>query len=257
MLRLVINLDRSLDRWEFISQQFSNLNLPITRVSGVDGYQLSAETLLNLQPPLQEKWEFPRRLLPGEIGCYLSHIKCWKILVESGEPWALVAEDDIRISAEARQFFRDASWIPSGIELVQPFAHFDNYTMKVAKKEYSVMDGRKLFHPFKPYPIGTLAYFISRECARDAIFASNRLGMPVDEFMFGPMSSWAKKHPVWKLNPTLVLPSEIESTIQSINIKKQQTSSAWARLSPRRHCRKLLNSLRHILFSKKETFIFK
>lgn len=256
MLRLVINLDRSPNRWEFISKQFANLNLPVTRVSGVDGNKLSAETQLNLQPPLKEKWEFPRRLLPGEIGCYLSHVKCWKILVESDDPWALIVEDDIRISAEARKFFLDASWIPSGIELVQPFAHSANYPMKVAKKEYSVMDGRKLFHPFKPYPIGTIAYFISRECARDALLASDLLGMPIDEFMFGPMSSWAKKHPVWKLNPTLVLPIEIDATIQIENIRNQ-TSSAWARLSPRRHCRKMLNSLRHMLFSKKETFVFK
>lgn len=257
MLRLVINLDRSPDRWKFISQQFYNLNLPVTRVSGVDGYKLSTETQLNLQPPLKEKWEFPRRLLPGEIGCYLSHIKCWKTLIESDESWALVIEDDVQISTEAKKFFNDASWIPSGIELVQPFAHSANYTMKVAKKEYTVLDGRKLFHPFKPYPIGTIAYFISRKCAKDALLASSKLGMPVDEFMFGPMSSWAKKHPVWKLNPTLVLPAEFDSTINQSNIKNQQVSSAWAWLSPRRHCRKVLNSLRHILFSKKETFVFK
>lgn len=257
MLRLVINLDRSPERWESVRNQFDQLNLPITRISGVDGRQLSAETLRNIQMPLKDKWEFPRLLSPGEVGCYLSHIKCWELLAKSKESWALIIEDDIQISPEAADFFRDASWIPKDLELVQPFNFFDDCTMKVAKHEYSVMHGRKLMHPYKPYPVGTLAYFITRKCAVDALAASRKLGMPVDEFLFGPMSSWAKKHPVWKLNPVLALPVGFDSTIKLNRDKKSHTSSAWARLSPRRHCRKLLNSLRHILFSKKETFIFK
>ncbi|WP_443743135.1 glycosyltransferase family 25 protein [Sutterella sp.] len=257
MLRLVINLDRSPERWESVRNQFDQLNLPITRISGVDGRQLSTETLRNIQMPLKDKWEFPRLLSPGEVGCYLSHIKCWELLAKSKESWALIIEDDIQISPEAADFFRDASWIPKDLELVQPFNFFDNCTMKVAKHEYSVMHGRKLMHPYKPSPIGTLAYFITKKCALDALAASRKLGMPVDEFLFGSMSSWAKKHPVWKLNPVLALPVGFDSTIQLNRGKKPHTSSTWARLSPRRYFMRLQNSLRRRLCSKKEVFIFK
>jgi len=34
---------------------------------------------------------------PGEVGCALSHTYVWRDFLESGEEWALVAEDDALI----------------------------------------------------------------------------------------------------------------------------------------------------------------
>ena len=36
---------------------------------------------------------------PGEVGCTLSHTYVWRDFLESGEEWALVAEDDALIHA--------------------------------------------------------------------------------------------------------------------------------------------------------------
>ena len=38
-------------------------------------------------------------LLPGDIGCAMSHREVWMLIAESDEPWTLVFEDDARITS--------------------------------------------------------------------------------------------------------------------------------------------------------------
>ncbi len=47
---------------------------------------------------------FARRFLfrppPGQIGCYLSHFKAYRALLDSGDESALILEDDAELSSE-------------------------------------------------------------------------------------------------------------------------------------------------------------
>ena len=257
MLRFVINLDRSIDRWMSISGNLAKLGIAAERVAGVDGRLMSNEECQKLQPNLRSKWEFPREISKGEIGCYLSHIKCWESLRDSDEEWALIMEDDIAFSDRAIFYFTNQDWIPKGVDLVQPFIVEKRWRAKVEKSKIQLENGDRLLHPLKPYPVCTLAYFINRTTAIDALENSKKLAMPVDEFLFGPMSSWAKKHPVWRLNPAVVCGQEFESTIGSERRKLYMRSSMMAKYNPIRHIRKIKNSLHHILNSDVEDFEFK
>ena len=90
---LLINVDRSPERRLDSAQALHHLGLSWERVPGVDGAQLPELMIQQLNPPC--RWaEWFRPLTPGEIGCFLSHVRCWKTIVDRQWPCALILEDD-------------------------------------------------------------------------------------------------------------------------------------------------------------------
>jgi hypothetical protein len=56
----------------------------------------------------ESKWRRDKRLVSlklkrGEIGCYDSHLRLWKMLVENEIPMAIICEDDVNLSGNAQQ----------------------------------------------------------------------------------------------------------------------------------------------------------
>ncbi|MDO4583388.1 MAG: glycosyltransferase family 25 protein [Planctomycetia bacterium] len=90
----VINLDRSRDRWERVEQHFAALSIPLIRVPAVDG----RETPELEQKPFFDTWGFAfrcgKKVLPGELGCYASHLKAIRTFLASKMEFALICEDD-------------------------------------------------------------------------------------------------------------------------------------------------------------------
>lgn len=91
---LLINLDRSPDRLARCAPLLDRLGLPWERVSAVEGKLLPADRLAALNPHPAPHGEWFRKLTPGEIGCFLSHLRCWQLIEERGWDGALILEDD-------------------------------------------------------------------------------------------------------------------------------------------------------------------
>ncbi|MFD1745594.1 glycosyltransferase family 25 protein [Rhizobium helianthi] len=93
----LINIDRAAARRELLEKQAADLGIELERVAGVDGKAIPEADWVAVDKPL-----FLRRngrpLMPGEYGCYKSHLKAFERLIESGKPAALVIEDDISLS---------------------------------------------------------------------------------------------------------------------------------------------------------------
>jgi glycosyl transferase, family 25 len=88
----VINLkDRPNRRIEAISELHRN-GLQATFVDAVDGRTLDVNYLRNKKIIIDHRKY--RKLRRGEIGCYLSHLKCWQSILESKQPYGMVLEDD-------------------------------------------------------------------------------------------------------------------------------------------------------------------
>lgn len=145
----VINLDRSPDRWEHMQKQLSTIgaqhtSLKIQRVVGVDGSKLTEnEISFHQQSAFNlSKIACPRDLSKAEIGCYLSHKKCWEKLINSSSDWILILEDDITIFPSASKYIESPSWIPEGIDLVQIFISTNPWVALVDKKKYQITQQR-------------------------------------------------------------------------------------------------------------------
>lgn len=87
-----------LDRQKSISYEF---------IPAVDGRVLSKEQLDSLFDIETAEQKCMRKILPGEIGCTLSHQKCFKEIIDRNMQYALVLEDDIEITAPLECVFPD------------------------------------------------------------------------------------------------------------------------------------------------------
>lgn len=93
VISLVINLDRSPARLKKIAEQLNRLGLPWQRVIAVDGATLAMDDQTVLDTPRFHQ-QHGKPPLPGELGCYLSHVKALETLLSSNHEWGLVLEDD-------------------------------------------------------------------------------------------------------------------------------------------------------------------
>ena len=238
MLRLLINLDRSTDRLSEVTKRLNDLKIPFERVSAVDGCDLSQSTIESLTYPInhfETKVRFTRALTPGEIGCFLSHIKCWKKLASSTEKWALILEDDIQISTFARKYLIDDNWLPSDIKICQLSNLVPQQNGKIAEQPRKIDNFLSIVRPSAPIFLGTQAYFISKEFATRAIELSLKLPAPVDNFLFSPWFSLYNEYPLWKTSPILVIPKEeTESEIGQRSKKYTKKAPFWIRHGPKR-----------------------
>lgn len=96
LLVLVINLDRSPDRLKRIGERLDSLGLAWERLPASDGRLLDTH-----DTALLDRTEFGRRHgkhpLPGELGCYLSHVRAMRRVSESGAEFGLILEDDVQL----------------------------------------------------------------------------------------------------------------------------------------------------------------
>jgi glycosyl transferase, family 25 len=90
----VISLTRSKKRRDAIKAHLEHLAIAFTLVDAVDWQILESDYIETLTETLD--------IYPGDIGCYLSHIKTYELIVKSKVPVALVIEDDVTLSQEVK-----------------------------------------------------------------------------------------------------------------------------------------------------------
>ncbi|MDH4414481.1 MAG: glycosyltransferase family 25 protein [Rhizobium sp.] len=96
-----INLDRSTDRWQVLADRATELGLPLTRVSAVDG-KLTPEAEREAVDDGAFRRHTGRLMLAGEYGCYRSHIKALHAFLETDADIALIIEDDVELNADLK-----------------------------------------------------------------------------------------------------------------------------------------------------------
>ena len=99
ILTLLINLDRSPHRLEKISRQLEEISWPWERLSAADGKKLSMNDrgLVDVEAFKRKHGKMP---LPGEVGCYLSHVWAMRRFLETDREYLLILEDDLRIGPD-------------------------------------------------------------------------------------------------------------------------------------------------------------
>lgn len=93
-----INLDRSKERWEKMEkQEKKQKGIKIERISGVDGFLIDKDELYKSGKITSFCYHM---CSSGMIGCWLSHLKIWKKIVDEGLEYAVVLEDDAQFPDE-------------------------------------------------------------------------------------------------------------------------------------------------------------
>lgn len=190
LVTYVINLKRSTERMENMDRALKAMQVDYERVEGVDAQRLSEDLLSRNATP---SVEYPYELTKGELACFYSHRKCWKMLANSQHEWALVLEDHCEFSEAAGRYLRSTDWLPSGCELVQ-LIYSDKACFADEKKPLD--DGNSLVKLACSSAIGTSAYLISRGAAVEALGCRRGFLNLQTTFCLGRGQSFPERCPV-------------------------------------------------------------
>jgi GR25 family glycosyltransferase involved in LPS biosynthesis len=177
---------------------------------------------------------YPFPMGNGEIGCTLSHRKCWQHIVDSGAEYALIAEDDLQIDT--------AVW-PNVMTLIAAHMTPDHFIRLPAKaREIAAQDIAcdGLARLFLPKVIGlqTVCQVVGSNAARRLLDATKTLDRPVDTFL---QMHWVHGQPIHTILPNGVAELTADlggSTIQ----KKTRTSGKLMREIRRFRYRRAVNA---------------
>jgi glycosyl transferase, family 25 len=99
LMVLLINLERSTQRRVQMEVRLRDVGLYYQILPAVDGAQEQAQ-LRHTVDASAFRWHTGRDALPGEVGCYHSHLQAWQKLIESSHNTLLVLEDDMVFNAD-------------------------------------------------------------------------------------------------------------------------------------------------------------
>lgn len=99
---LIINLATNQERKEYMQNILNKHGMQsYTFLEAVNGYKLEKTEINNLFDTTMAYKRYGRMLNAGEIGCTLSHFKCYKQLIKSDKNVMLILEDDITFVQDA------------------------------------------------------------------------------------------------------------------------------------------------------------
>jgi glycosyl transferase family 25 len=173
----VINLDKSTDRMVKVSKRLSELGIAFERISAVYGADLSQEEIDKYYCPELNKKNYRRPLGLGEIGCYISHIKVWKAIIDRKLSCALILEDDIMIDESLGQLIKAISKSSSSFDVVKLYSK--NNTPKLF--DSTPFGEKHRLCRFKKIPIGNQGQLVTFSGATKLINTYEKFGRPVDE----------------------------------------------------------------------------
>jgi len=157
----LLNLERALQRREIMLERLAILGLEAELLSAVDGRMLAPTDL----PAGTE-----RALSPGEIGAYLTHVNCWKTIIQRKMPYAIIIEDDVIISPGLMPVVEEIIALRIPFDAVRLSALFPIRGITVA----SLSGDSRLVLTTKP-PGGSQAYLVSLSGARKML---SKLAVP-------------------------------------------------------------------------------
>lgn len=171
----VINLASSSERLALFKDATQSLNLKIIRVEAVDGRLTDRSDWLDID---ESRFEYVtgRKMMPGEYGCYRSHIIALETFVKTGEPYAVILEDDVipdtnsidRINAIIQAF--------SEADIVKLVNHRAPGFIKAKQTSFGDQIGRSLFGPQG----SAAAYLVSRGGAEKILSSIRTMSLPWD-----------------------------------------------------------------------------
>ena len=214
----LINLDKSTERREKCEAELNKYGIPFERVAGVYGNDVPDEEVERVYDSRQNQRRYKKVLGRGEIGCYLSHIKCWQKIVDDGLDYAVILEDDFKLN----DAFKDFEGL---FEQLQDWDYvrlaFSSRNVPICQREpiTSVYD---LVY-YKKVPINTLAQAVSLQGAKKLLENSKCFFRPVDVDM---KHYWEKGINVLGIDPPLIKDRfDFSSEIERMSKGKGRVSS--------------------------------
>jgi glycosyl transferase, family 25 len=169
----IINMDSAVERWHHVAEAFACTGISFERISGVNGREIHYPI-----PEFDEalyRTRHGKRPNPGQIGCYLSHIKALRAFVDSHHDFGVICEDDITPVRELRRLLDEAIIYRDVWDILRLSGFHNSHPRCFAE----LIDGYSLAVNFTRL-CGTGAYMVGREAATILIDRLLPMSLPID-----------------------------------------------------------------------------
>jgi glycosyl transferase, family 25 len=179
----LINLDDNTERLATAARQLNEQNITFRRISAFDGRQLqpSDHPLYNREKCLHY---MGRELVGGEIGCYMSHLKCVEEFLTGDYDYAVVLEDDFKISDALHQkVMATLEWLEHHGE-TWSLINIGNEKLKISTPltHIRVNSDTHALHRAHYFPMTTTGLLWNREGAKQFTELATEIFAPVDNY---------------------------------------------------------------------------
>jgi glycosyl transferase, family 25 len=195
-----INLAARTDRRIFMAEQFERLGLQAARIEAVTSEAVPAKQRARYGDPRRHGW-----LTPAELACSLSHMKAAEAALRTGAPWALILEDDARLSPRLPHFLAALAAKPPALDVLRLEAVYRPVPM-VPSRELEI----EHYRAFRLYGWlnGAGAYIVSARAAQVLASGEGMLGKTADDALFNPYQPLSRRLTVRCLSPALCIEAE-------------------------------------------------
>lgn len=170
----LINLDRSTQRLADVKAQLDKLKIPFERISATDGSCLTERDYAFFDRKTAA-YRYHYDLTSGEVGCYLSHIRCWQKIVDEKLDYAIILEDDLNLSPNFAALPDTIKNLPKDWEFIKLSNPFK------ARQEAVITEYDKFnLVKYDKAPSGTCAQVVSFVGAKKLLKARHSFFRPVD-----------------------------------------------------------------------------
>ncbi|MFP4793960.1 glycosyltransferase family 25 protein [Pasteurella multocida] len=179
----VISLKDS-PRRAIISQRLNGLKLNFTFIDGINGKMLSdAEKQAIDYEFYPKQFAASRPLTIGEIGCAMSHLLIYKMILEQNIDKAIILEDDAIVSQEFEHIVLDSlNKVPNTVDIL----FYEHGKAKTYFCQKNLIEGYRLVHYRTPSKRSkrtitrATAYLITQEGANKLLKLAYPIRMPAD-----------------------------------------------------------------------------
>ena len=182
----VINLKRSPERKANISKQLDDLALDYQYIEAIDGTQFKPYEVVEKygEQVFYTNSYNKQRMTLGSLGCLLSHIKFYELMIRDNIPVACVLEDDAELSPRFPEVLKSrtlqkVSW---GTLLLGHYSMYRKSFNKGAEAVYykqRVCPGHFIARPAE-FPFTTIGYLVKLSTARKLRDLAFPIRMPAD-----------------------------------------------------------------------------
>lgn len=209
-----INLDEDTQRRSTIEAACAAVGVSAERLPATRWSRLNAEKQAALYSAGLNAHNYYRPMLPGEMGCYASHIVAWHRLLASSAPALVVLEDDVEPRPDFNAVVNAIAALPVAWDMVKLIGRERERpaTRRPLTGGFELVSYRRV-------PSLTAGYVISRRGAERLLATRVPFGRPIDE----DLRHW------WECGMVMrgVLPAVIGNadtgSSSSIGVRQRQT----------------------------------
>jgi len=171
----LINIDRAAERLAEIRRQSDEFGFRFERIDGIDGALIPRDQWVDVDHDRFQR-RHGRTILPGEYGCYRSHLQALRQFLASDDSMAVIIEDDVALDADFLARAMAAKDAAPTADLIKLVNHRWNGFRAMMRSRKGDIVGRCLFGPQG----STACYLVTRHGAEKIVKSLAVMSLPWD-----------------------------------------------------------------------------